>query len=193
MEMRKCERGHYYDASLHAICPYCSRDEVAERTMAVGVTMAGATGAASQPVNQTVAGQGSLMRPADADEGKTIAMFRTARGIDPVVGWLICLEGEERGRDYRIHANNNYIGRSEKMDICIKYDDTISRENQAIIAYDSADNRFYFSPGNGRSIIRQNGKSVFQTTELSAYDRITIGNTNLVFLPLCGDGFLWEE
>ena len=30
-----------------------------------------------------------------------------------------------------------------------------------------------------------NGKAIFQTTELKAYDRVTIGKTELLFMPLC--------
>ena len=37
--------------------------------------------------------------------------------FDPVVGWLVCIEGATKGNDYRIHSQNNYIGRSARMDI----------------------------------------------------------------------------
>lgn len=30
--------------------------------------------------------------------------------FDPVVGWLVCIEGAAKGTDYRIHSQNNYIG-----------------------------------------------------------------------------------
>ena len=178
MEMRKCERGHYYDASVHGSCPYCNREEDAEKTMAMGVTLAGGSTVAQAngtitAAGTTMPGQVPLIRPmttTGTDEGKTIAMFQTEQGVDPVVGWLICLDGKEKGRDYRIHSDNNFIGRSEKMDICIKSDDTISRENQAVLTYDAGERRYYFSPGDGRSIIRLNGKAIFQTTEFKAYD-----------------------
>ncbi len=49
-------------------------------------------------------------------------------GIDAVVGWLVCVHGRNRGRDYRIRSENNTVGRSENMDICISGDDLISRE-----------------------------------------------------------------
>lgn len=195
MEMRKCERGHYYDASVHGSCPYCNREEDAEKTMAMGVTMPGST-TAVQMNGTTMAEQMPLMRSmvtAAVDEGKTVAIFQTEQGVDPAVGWLVCLDGKEKGRDYRIHSDNNFIGRSEKMDICIKNDDTISRENQAVITYDSSERKFYFSPGDGRSIVRLNGKAIFQTAELRNYDRVIIGKTELIFISLCGETFAWEE
>ena len=125
------------------------------------------------------------------DSERTVAVLKKEIGIDPVVGWLVCIEGKEKGRDYRIHSDNNFIGRSERMDVCIRGDDTISRDNHAIISFDVRDKIYYFSPGEGRSIVRVNGKAIFSTIELKAYDTIEIGNTKLMFVPLCGEGFCW--
>ena len=102
------------------------------------------------------------------------------------------MEGREKGRDYRIHTDNNYIGRGDKMDICIRGDDTISRENHAIISFDARDKIYYFSPGDGRSIVRLNNKAIFATNQIQAYDVVEIGKTKLVFIPLCGEKFEWE-
>ena len=30
-------------------------------------------------------------------------------GVEPVVGWLVCIDGPSRGSDYRLHAGYNYI------------------------------------------------------------------------------------
>lgn len=129
----------------------------------------------------------------DDNDGRTIAVVHKDMGIDPVVGWFICVTGKEKGRDYRIHSDNNYIGRSEKMDICVRGDETISRENHAVVSYDSIDKIYYFSPGEGRNIVRYNGKAIFQTVELSAYDRVVVGKTELLFIPLCGKEFEWSN
>ena len=199
MNMQQCAGGgHFYDASIHKECPYCTTDNVGStmpldmgRTMPlaggssdIGKTMPLASGSGGD--NRTRAQGGG------SDVGRTVAIVKEELGIDPVVGWLICLEGTEKGRDYRIHTDNNYVGRGENMDICIRGDDTISRENHATVSYDSRDKIFYFTPGDGRSIIRLNDKGVFATTELGAYDILEVGKTKLIFLPLCGDRFEWE-
>ena len=191
MEMKKCSRGHYYDATINSSCPYCSQGSGSDRPVDVTMPLMGGTGEEhTMPLGyQTQAAP----KCQPEDDGRTVALIKVKQGIDPVVGWLIALGGSEKGRDYRIHTDNNYIGRSEKMDICIRGDETISRENQAIITYDSEDKVFYFSPGEGRSIVRLNNKAIFQTTELQAYDRVTIGKTVLLFVPLCGENFEWEE
>ena len=116
-----------------------------------------------------------------------------ATTFDPVVGWLVCIEGATKGTDYRIHSQNNYIGRSARMDISIPEDSHISAENSAIIAYDNEDRTFYFGPGSGRNIVRVNGKPALSVEKIEAYDVLTIGTTKLLFVPLCGDRFDWNE
>lgn len=210
MEMRKCENGHYYDASVNASCPYCaSSTGGSTMPLAGGDVDSGKTmplGAASADSGKTMpltggTGESGATLPLDFgmenvdadDDGRTVALIKKDIGIDPVVGWLVCISGEEKGRDYRIHADNNFIGRSERMDICIRGDETISRENHAIISYDTVDRIFYFSPGDGRSIVRYNGKALFQTTQLKSHDHIIIGKTELIFVPFCTEDFTWME
>ena len=195
MNMQQCAQGgHFYDASIHSSCPYCTNAPVgATMPLDVGRTMpldTGRTTPIAQPSerggeNRTVA-HGPV-----GDIGRTVAVIKEELGIDPVVGWLVSLDGKEKGRDYRIHTDNNFIGRGEKMDICIRGDDTISRENHAVLTYDSRDKIFYFSPGDGRSIVRLNDKPVLAAQEIKAYDVVEIGKTKLVFLPLCGEKFEW--
>lgn len=192
MEMRKCTNGHYYDASIYHDCPYC---------LGTGGSSGGRDDERTMPFLNSVEEDDSRTIPMAAaapakaaveDDERTVAIVRQNTGIDPVVGWLVCVEGREKGRDYRIHTDNNYLGRSEKMDICVRGDDTISRENHVIISYDSADKIYYCSPGDGRSIVRLNDKAIFQTVELKPYDRIMVGKTVLLFLPLCGQEFEWK-
>ena len=127
------------------------------------------------------------------DNDRTQVSFSSDTSIDPVVGWLVCLTGSQKGRDFKIHSDNNYIGSSQKMDICIQGDEAISRENHATIAYDSKYRMFYFAPGESRSIVRINGKAVLMTAELKANDKVEIGNTELLFIPMCGEKFDWME
>lgn len=233
MEMKKCENGHYYDASVNATCPYCdsttggaamplSGRTDSGKTMPIGAAGYGGDSGKTLPLGAAgYGGDSGKTLPLGAtgyggdsgktlplapegstaskkieypdDDGRTVALIKKSIGIDPVVGWLVCINGEEKGRDYRIHADNNFIGRSERMDICIRGDETISRENHAIISYDTVDKMYYFSPGDGRSIVRYNGKALFQTTELKSHDRIIIGKTELVFVPFCTEAFTWME
>lgn len=113
--------------------------------------------------------------------------------IQPVVGWLVCVNGSTKGRDFRIHAQYNYIGRARHMDICIEGDTTISSEQAAILAYDDQQKMFFFAPSQGRNLVRLNGKAVLSPVELQAYDRLSIGKSEFLFIPLCGERFDWNE
>ena len=112
--------------------------------------------------------------------------------MEPVVGWFVCIEGAEKGKDYRILAKNNSIGRSEKMDICIKKDDTISRENHAKIAYDEKHNTFHLIPGDSANNIYIGEDPVYVPTKLQAKDVVELGETKLMFVPFCNDDFTWK-
>ena len=120
---------------------------------------------------------------------KSGSLERTA--MQPVVGWLVCIDGPMRGNDYRIHAGYNSIGR-EIGDIHIRGDQTISRQNHARIAFEPKSNRFFFSPADGRNIVYVNDQMVMNTEELRNYDVITIGETKLMLIALCGERFCWN-
>ncbi len=195
MQMKQCPNGHFYDQSRTPECPYCnsaSANVNLTRPVWSGAEAGNPIGA-TVPVNNAPSSDRtrSINAASAGDMERTQAVIKKEIGIDPVVGWLICIDGQEKGRDYRIHADNNYIGRSEKMDICIRGDDTISRENHAVISYDSRENIYYFSPGEGRNIVRVNEKAIFNTVEINIYDRVELGNTKLLFVPLCGEKFSW--
>ena len=115
-----------------------------------------------------------------------------AGGGDPVVGWLVCVEGPMRGNDYHLHAGYNYIGR-EIGDVRISGDQQISRQNHAMIAFDDTDGVYYVGPSAGRNLLKVNGKTVLNAVELHSYDVISIGTTKLMFVPLCGEHFSWKK
>ena len=176
MQMKQCQSGHFYDASKFSECPYCA-------------SPSGAPDRAPQPQRgSTVA----IVEPEKKESSmRTVAVMEQQVGFDPVVGWLVCVEGAEKGKSFALHADNNFIGRDPKMDVCLKGDATVSAFNHAIVSYDSRDGIFYFSAADGRSIVRYNGKAHFGTTPLSAYDELEIGSTKLAFMPFCGEKFKW--
>lgn len=111
---------------------------------------------------------------------------------EPVVGWLVCIEGPVRGVDFRIHAGYNYIGR-EAGDIHIRGDQQISRQNHAMIAFDSSEQIYFVGPAAGRNLIKVNGKTVLNAVQINSYDIISIGTTKLIFVALCGERFCWNQ
>ncbi len=161
----------------------------------VGRTMAPVSSVPPVPpsaIGKTVAPIG-LRRPTDDDSiGKTVGVFQRRSGCEPVVGWLVCTEGGEKGRDFRLLAKINTIGRSERMDVCLKNDPTISRENHARLAYDQKHNEFHLIPGDSSTVYLKDAP-VYVPTKLQPYDLIEMGELKLMFVPFVGEHFSWDS
>ena len=126
-------------------------------------------------------------------ENKTVGVFKKEYDLDPVVGWLVCIDGPEKGKDYRLWAKINTIGRSERMDVCIKKDITISKDNHARLAYDPKHNNFQLIPGESTNNIYLNEEPIYTPARINAYDVIELGKSKTVFIPLCSERFSWEK
>ena len=201
MALTECANGHLYDTDQYESCPYCqggvNRIEFGGGDSGVGKTVGIGTpnGVPITPeVGATVAPSGYRSQSAPAnDTGKTVAILQKSMKAEPVVGWLVCIDGEDKGKDYRIEAKNNTIGRSEKMDICIKGDNTISRENHARLAYDVKHNAFHLIPAESTNSIYVNDEPTYVPTKLNAFDMIELGESKFLFVPLCGEKFNWQD
>lgn len=194
VKMVQCPFGHYYNAALHASCPECARNAAASGNAARGSAPGSGnftpTEAPGGPFPGTVPVDGG----AEGDPFGYTVIGGDLHGpdqLEPVVGWLVCVEGPMRGLDYRIHAGYNYIGR-EVGDIHIAGDMQISRQNHAMVAFDAEEQSYYVGPSAGRNLIKVNGKTVLNAMELHSYDVISIGSTKLLFIGLCGEKFRWE-
>ena len=112
---------------------------------------------------------------------------------DPVVGWLVCLEGPDRGRDFRLRSEKNFIGRSPLMDVCIPGDDTVSRERHGILVFDPKKQVFWALPGEAAGLVYLNGEIVHAPTQMQRDDILELGQTKLVLIPFCGDKYSWAS
>ncbi len=194
----KCKNGHWYDSSVDNSCPHCRQE--GER---LGIRLDDL-----EEDDHTVSFAGidlpsgidnlphyDLAESAAADieeEDKTIS-FGLAAFPDrqqPVTGWLVCAGGVKTGRDYRLHAGKNFIGRSDAMDIVLADDKMISRERHASIIYDPKGNGFYVFAENGNAVY-VNGNIINEPVRLKEGDVLIIGETKLVFVPFCKEGRTW--
>ena len=113
--------------------------------------------------------------------------------MDPVTGWLVCIEGASKGRDYRIRTEKNFIGRSDGMDIQILGDNNIARKNHAVVVYDPKKRKTLLLPGDSHGLVYYNDEAIYAPVELSPYDTIELGKSKFLFVPLCGENFEWPE
>lgn len=215
MAIVRCENGHYYDSEKFSRCPHCGifagkKDDM--KTVALGrgsgSTKKGAGDGhktmpfgnlfrkpaadhtANHTVDHTIAMGQDTSRP--DDELKTIGIWSDARGNDFVTGWIVCVKGPERGRDYRLFHGMNHVGRSADMDVCIMDDTAISRENHCTITYEPRSNRFFLTPMNGNTV-RQNGEMLDKPKELKTGDIIGIGMSEFEFIAFCRGERKWES
>lgn len=180
MKLIRCERGHYYDSQQHKRCPSCGVPGLEQKLrQETSLTDVGVTQVSGQSGQAT-------------EVGVTVAMVRKKTGIDPVVGWLICIKGPEKGRDYRVRSERNGIGRGGDMPICIQGDEAISRQNHAYISFNPRNASFRIAPGDGRGMTYLNGEEVDVPMPIKAYDLIELGQTHLLFVPFCSEHFNWE-
>lgn len=132
-------------------------------------------------------------RNREEKENKTVSLSRKKMDIEPVVGWLVCIDGADKGKDYRLLDKQNTVGRSSEMDVCIKGDNTISRDRHARIAYDSRHNYFTLIPAESTNNIYVNDEPVYMPVKLEPYDCIEFGESKFVLVALCGERFNWQD
>lgn len=108
-----------------------------------------------------------------------------------MVGWLVCLEGPGRGRDYRLRAGRNFIGRSFRMSVSIVEDQQIAQENHASVIYEPIESRFILLSGNGART-ELNDVPVSGAADIQEGDRIRLGGSTFDFVAYCKGEKRWE-
>ena len=160
----RCQNGHLFSARRYGtICPYCNLE--------------------------TATPEKKEVPKADEDAIEELLLHE----IHPVCGWLVCIEGPRKGKDYKIHAGKNFVGRADDMDIQVLGDNKISRRNHAILVYDPKRHETVLLPGDSNGIVYHNDAALYAPVVLSVYDVIELGKSKFLFIPFCGDHFRWED
>lgn len=192
MAIIKCPNGHHYDDNKFDKCPYCVEDETLpledfraedfEKTVGFPVY--------EDLYEETIALEGNA-GIADDNE-KTIGFHSFSNGTELITGWIVCVKGPPRGKDYGLYYGKNRIGRGLDMDIYIPDDRAISRDEHATIVYEDHNSEFFLVNCKGNSTLL-NGKPAEEVNRLESGDRITMGKSDFVFIPFCTEDRKWEE
>lgn len=118
-------------------------------------------------------------------------MHSNTADFRPVVGWLVCTEGKHKGQSFNLYHGKNFIGRNSDMDVWLKNDPSVSRIRHAIIIYEPRERVFFAQPGESHELFYVNDSVVLSTTQLKDRDRISVGETTLIFVPFCSEDFTW--
>lgn len=127
------------------------------------------------------------------DEGKTVRFSsRKEDAKEPLVGWLVGLNGEVFGEGFPLVTGRNYIGRGSDMDVVLRGDPSVSRNKHAVIIYDPRSRQFLIQPGESKELFYMDEKLVLDTQVMNSGCELCIGETKLRFIAFCGEDFSWE-
>ncbi len=165
MALIRCKNGHMFSERRYgSICPYCNLDTSKKEKQAE-------------------------LLPSEEE----VEFDLLYQEIDPVCGWLVCIDGCRVGKDYKIKNGKNFIGRSDDMDIQIIGDNYVALRNHAVIVYDSKKKNSVLLPGESTGMAYLNNEPVYMPTELTPYDVIELGKSRFLFVPFCGEHFEWQD
>lgn len=197
MNLTRCENGHFYDAERFDTCPHCNQTDIStviehddggkDYTLPLD----------APPVPPAPSGLSELVSEVKNSEetggpALTVGYFGEV-GVEPVVGWLVSIEGSNFGTDFRLKSGRNFIGRSPNMDVCLTGDPSISRDKHAIVVYEPKGNLFLVQPSDAKELCYLNDKVVLTACEIKANDVLSLGGTKLLFIPCCSDKFNWDS
>jgi len=152
---------------------------------------------ASTPLRGTLVGVAQADDAGDDDEERTVFLpagvgAEDEKGFDPAVAWLVVINGPGRGEYCPVFYGQNSIGRGEKQRIRLNFGDTrITREPHAFLIYDDIARNFFLRDNGKSNLLRLNGATVMVPTEVKDRDQISLGETVLLFVALCGKEFDW--
>ena len=105
-----------------------------------------------------------------------------------VAGWLVCVKGEGKGRDYRLYRGFNRMGSQENMDIPLPKE---LNETVCAVVYDDRSNHFYLVWQSVEPVYL-NEAAVQKSAEIHTGDRIQAGEAEFEFIAFCREGRVWE-
>ena len=168
MSLTRCQEGHLFSSRRYgSICPYCNK--------AVRL------------------GNDREFDDAQGNYNDSMPYIGDLEVMNPPTGWIVCIEGPSRGKDYKIFTAKNFVGRSDSMDIQILGDNYIAKRNHAILVYDPKKQKTLILPGDSQGLVYVNNEAVYLPLELNEYDTIELGKSKFIFVPLCGDKFEWVD
>lgn len=195
MNMTRCSKGHFYDKDQYKTCPHCSNGSDSGVTQPVSVKVP------PQKTNMATCPNGhsydknlysscpECKKIQMSDDIPTVAKYKK----EPVAGWVVAISGPHKGKDFVIKSGRNFIGRNDMMDICLGLDNSVSRNKHAVLVFEPKSCRFIVQPSESHELVYLNGDVLLESKDLKSMDIISLGNTDLMFIPFCNESFNWEK
>ena len=207
MADKRCENGHFIDESWD-LCPYCPADnsepDIPVVRPASRLSIPDPVSQPSRPPLSVVPpppppsstgnniSSGSRIAPPPME--RTIAVRSAAEQAAPkryVVGWLVGLNGASRGESFPLRIGRNVLGRDRRSDVVVPDDQASS--HHADLVFRPEERRFILMDHNSTNGTYVNEVEIEPRRDLSTKDVIRIGSHRFLFMPLCHDGFFWDD
>lgn len=196
MSIVTCPNGHMYNNEQHSSCPHCKKEQKGNMPATEAYGYEPSQMAQRKPSKTEVYSAADVSRVSPKNSGSTVMYWEEKNYSEsPVLGWLVCIEGADKGKEFRFAQAVNSIGRGSGYKINLT--DTMITRDAAVasIVYDNLNREFYFTKGDGLSneLAYINNKPVLDPVSIKMYDRIKIASSTFIFIPFCGEQFVWEE
>lgn len=160
----RCQNGHLFSSRRYGtVCPYCNIETATREKKDTEKTQ---------------------------EDIEEILFMEEERAV---CGWIVCVSGPRKGKDYKVMDGKNFIGRADDMDIQILGDNKIDRRNHAIIVFDAKKQENMLLPGDSNGLVYLNDDAVYTPQILNDYDVIEMGESKFLFRSFCGEHFMWED
>ena len=136
----------------------------------------------------------SFTEPVTRDANATVALTESDMDYLPRIharAFLVCIDGPMTGASYVFQESRAVIGRQKNYEIALYRDISVSRSQHAILNYYSDSFRYTVSAGDADKKVSVNGVFIDAETDLKLYDIIGVGQTRLLFIPVCSEKFAW--
>lgn len=208
MADKRCENGHFIDESWD-LCPYCPPDKAEPDIPIVRparvqpepprgpqpvprppVTAVPLPAAAPPPRRE-------VSDPVQPPMERTVAVQKIEMGAvegQPkryVVAWLVGLNGSIRGESFTVRIGRNVLGRDRRSDVVVN-DDQASAHHADLI-FRPEERRFILMDHNSTNGTYVNEAEIEPRRDLVSGDIVRIGSHRFLFVPLCGEGFVWDS
>ncbi|MCD8395958.1 MAG: FHA domain-containing protein [Lachnospiraceae bacterium] len=129
--------------------------------------------------------------PQSPENEVTVAFHAPKQSSYFVTGWIVCVDGPDKGHVFSLYQGYHSIGYGRKNQICLLEDLDIAKGVHCYLVYDDKKNRFYLVPeGDNHTFL--NGELLSGPTEIFTGDDFRLGNSMFEFVAFCKDDRKWE-
>ena len=204
---KRCDNGHFIDEAWD-ICPYCPvESSTGEGEIPIVRPSRAATPSIEQPRTAvpmpipagppptTPAISRREVPPVQAPPMERTVAVQKIDGMPSakryVVGWLVGLNASSRGESFAVRIGRNILGRDKKADIVVNDDQASS--HHADLVFRPEERRYILMDHNSTNGTYVNEVEIEPRRDLAGKDVIRIGSHKFLFMPLCQDGFYWDD